>query len=266
MDEDRCRRHHLQDAGAGKIEDAAVAAAAAGRVRGDLGLLHSDLSRTIGLLAEDGDVAGYAVYTPRRIGRRVADIAAGGLRAGAASAMAISASACFRAPQTCSNAGHDGAILLSIPTARPCRWRSCARRSMRSSGRQCRPEPGVRWRLHADRPVEAASSAVRGHSLEHQHGVPADADRAREIGLPVVDVPPWYDVDDAASLRMLEDELAGRAPGFSRHCRRRRTRDAALPARAANVSGRSQRRESEMSIDAAAERESTGCRRHSLPQ
>lgn len=35
-------------------------------------------------------------------------------------------------------------------------------------------------------------------------------ERAREIGVPVVKVPGWYDVDDAASLQMLEDELAGR--------------------------------------------------------
>ena len=40
-------------------------------------------------------------------------------------------------------------------------------------------------------------------------------DRASEIGIPVVDVPPWYDVDDAVSLRMLEDELAGHPPPFS---------------------------------------------------
>jgi hypothetical protein len=34
-------------------------------------------------------------------------------------------------------------------------------------------------------------------------------DRAREIGLPVVNVPGWYDVDDAASLQILETELSG---------------------------------------------------------
>jgi rSAM/selenodomain-associated transferase 1 len=37
-------------------------------------------------------------------------------------------------------------------------------------------------------------------------------DRAAEIGLPVVTVPGWYDVDDAADLRRLEDELLGVAP------------------------------------------------------
>jgi len=33
--------------------------------------------------------------------------------------------------------------------------------------------------------------------------------------LPVVNVPGWYDVDDAASFRMLEDELSGQRPGFT---------------------------------------------------
>ncbi len=39
--------------------------------------------------------------------------------------------------------------------------------------------------------------------------------RAREIGLPVVNVPGWYDVDDATSFRMLEDEFEGIKPAFA---------------------------------------------------
>jgi uncharacterized protein len=39
--------------------------------------------------------------------------------------------------------------------------------------------------------------------------------RAKEINVPVVSVPGWYDVDDAASLQMLEDDLAGRPLPFS---------------------------------------------------
>ena len=40
--------------------------------------------------------------------------------------------------------------------------------------------------------------------------------RAREIDLPVVNVPGWYDVDDAASYAILEDELLrGVAPSFA---------------------------------------------------
>lgn len=38
---------------------------------------------------------------------------------------------------------------------------------------------------------------------------------AREIGVPVVNLPGWYDVDDAASLAMLEDERRGIAPPFA---------------------------------------------------
>lgn len=40
-------------------------------------------------------------------------------------------------------------------------------------------------------------------------------ERAREIGLPVVNVPGWYDVDDGASFRMLEDEMRGLQPAFA---------------------------------------------------
>lgn len=39
--------------------------------------------------------------------------------------------------------------------------------------------------------------------------------RAKEINIPVVNVPGWYDVDDAASLDMLESELAGYPVPFS---------------------------------------------------
>lgn len=39
--------------------------------------------------------------------------------------------------------------------------------------------------------------------------------RAAELGLPVVNVPGWYDVDDAASFRMLEDEFDGVRPAFA---------------------------------------------------
>jgi rSAM/selenodomain-associated transferase 1 len=37
----------------------------------------------------------------------------------------------------------------------------------------------------------------------------ATRERARSIGLEVVELPPWYDVDDAASLRRLAADLAG---------------------------------------------------------
>jgi rSAM/selenodomain-associated transferase 1 len=39
--------------------------------------------------------------------------------------------------------------------------------------------------------------------------------RARTLELSVRDVPGWYDVDDAASFHMLEDEFDGQRPGFA---------------------------------------------------
>jgi len=40
-------------------------------------------------------------------------------------------------------------------------------------------------------------------------------ERAAEIGLPVVLLPTWYDVDDAETLGVLEAELAGTPPAFA---------------------------------------------------
>jgi rSAM/selenodomain-associated transferase 1 len=40
-------------------------------------------------------------------------------------------------------------------------------------------------------------------------------DRAREIGLPVLLLPMWYDVDDAETLGVLQAELAGAPPSFA---------------------------------------------------
>jgi len=36
-----------------------------------------------------------------------------------------------------------------------------------------------------------------------------------EIGVPVVTLPLWYDVDDQATLRLLQAELVGERPAFA---------------------------------------------------
>jgi len=58
--------------------------------------------------------------------------------------------------------------------------------------------------------------------------------RAGEIGLPVMNVPGWYDVDDASSLTLLLSELAGRPPTFAQ----RGLHGAPAPATRAHFSGR----------------------------
>lgn len=60
------------------------------------------------------------------------------------------------------------------------------------------------WRLFDD--IDWSTERVAAQTLE----------RAAEIGLPVHILPPWYDVDDAAALRLLHGELvAGVAFGTS---------------------------------------------------
>jgi glycosyltransferase A (GT-A) superfamily protein (DUF2064 family) len=66
-------------------------------------------------------------------------------------------------------------------------------------------------------------------------------ERAAEIGLPVVTVPGWYDVDDRASLAMLEAELtgeppfAGALPGADAPATRAHLMDRAAPLRAGSA-------------------------------
>ena len=57
--------------------------------------------------------------------------------------------------------------------------------------------------------------------------------RAAESALAVTNVPPWYDIDDLASLRVLQAELGGSAAAVrdAGDDRRRRAGDAALPRR-----------------------------------
>jgi len=62
---------------------------------------------------------------------------------------------------------------------------------------------GMHERLFADIPWSTAR--VHARTVE----------RAAEIGLPVMNVPGWYDVDDAASLALLVAELAGARLAFA---------------------------------------------------
>jgi hypothetical protein len=45
----------------------------------------------------------------------------------------------------------------------------------------------------------------------------ATCERAAEIGLEVMLLPEWYDIDDARTLEMLQDELAGRPVEVARN-------------------------------------------------
>lgn len=173
-----------------------------------------DLACTVGALAETGDATGYAVYTP--VGSE------GALRALLPPGFRLMpqvegdfGARLFHGVRDLLGNSHDGAVLVNSdsPTL-PSAILQAAVDAVRRADNVVlspaldggytliglsKPHP----RLFED--IVWSTSTVYRRTL----------DRAREIGVPVVDVPPWYDVDDAGSLRMLEDELAGHAPAFS---------------------------------------------------
>ena len=173
-----------------------------------------DLSATIAEVEREGGVTGYALYTPRGSEASLLQLLPKGTKLmpqvegdfgerllnGAIDLLAI---------------GHSGAILINsdLPTLPKLILRSAADAVL--SGDNCvlsRAADGgytliglskPHARLFADIPW--STSDVFRLTIE----------RAQEIGLPTVEVPGWYDVDDAASLGILEAEFAGERPSFA---------------------------------------------------
>lgn len=174
----------------------------------------SDLAETVRTLTLQGDVAGYAVYTP----------------AGSEPALRKLIPAHFGLLLQCDgdlgarllhatrdllSLGHAGAILLNAdsPTL---------------------PAAILRAAVDAVRDTDAVvlgpavdgGYTLIGLSKAHPHvfaNIPWSTDavhrltvaRAGEIGVPVIDVPGWYDVDDAQTLALLESELDGAPLSFA---------------------------------------------------
>ena len=173
-----------------------------------------DLSRTIQSLADEGDVASYAVYTP--LGTEAA------LRQLLPTPFALTLQGegdlgerLLKGTADLLANGHECAVLVNSDS--PTLPKSILREAVEAvrRGDNVTLSPAVdggytlvglskpHARLFSDIPW--STSAVYRLTLA----------RAREIGLPVMTVRGWYDVDDAASFRMLEDELFGCAPAKS---------------------------------------------------
>jgi hypothetical protein len=173
-----------------------------------------DLTTTIAELAKDGDVTGYAVYTP----------------VGSENALRALLPDRFELAPQCEggfgvrllqgitdllDAGHDGAILINSDSP------TLPRSVLRAAVDALRQGDNV-----VLSPAFDGGYTLIGLSKPHRRlfeDIPWSTDsvyrltleRAREIGLPVVNVPGWYDVDDRESLRMLETELSGSALPFA---------------------------------------------------
>jgi uncharacterized protein len=172
-----------------------------------------DLAGTIHELIGEGGVTGYAVFTP--IGTE------GALRALLPPG--------FRLLPQCEGdfgmrlvtatrdllASHAGAILVNAdsPTLPAAILRAAVDATRRGGAVVLSPAlDGGYTLIGVSRLHERLYQDISWSTAQvHQQTVA----RATEIGLPVVNVPGWYDVDDAASLALLEQELAGQPPGFA---------------------------------------------------
>jgi rSAM/selenodomain-associated transferase 1 len=173
-----------------------------------------DLAATIGSLADGGDVTPCALYTPVGSEARLAPLLPAGMRLVPQRGDGFGDRLLFGMEDLL--ADHAGAILVNSdsPTL-PASILRAAVEALRAapSGDTVVLSPAVDGgytliglaTLHRALFDEIPWSTADVHRLT--------VERAREIGVPVVDVPGWYDVDDAGSLAMLEGEcLGGRAP------------------------------------------------------
>jgi rSAM/selenodomain-associated transferase 1 len=171
-----------------------------------------DLSTTIDEVARGGDAIGYAVYTPLGSEAELRALLPSGFR------LLPQCDGDFGSRLTTAMrellASHGGAILVNAdsPTL-PASILRAALDATRRGGVVLSPALDGGYtliglsHLHPTlfTDIPWSTSEVYRQTVE----------RAHEIGVPVVNVPGWYDVDDAQSLALLQAELAGEALPFA---------------------------------------------------
>ena len=171
-----------------------------------------DISATIDEVAREGGAIGYAVYTP----------------AGSEAALRALLPPSFRLLLQCDGdfgtrvatavrellAPHAGVILVNAdsPTL-PASILRAAVDAMPRGGVVLSPALDGGYTLIGLSQFDERLFTGIPWSTAEVHRVTVE--RAREIGMPVTPVPGWYDVDDAASLALLQAELAGESLPFA---------------------------------------------------
>jgi rSAM/selenodomain-associated transferase 1 len=173
-----------------------------------------DLSESVQQVAREGRIDGVALYTPSGSEALLQELLPSGFRTHLQGTGDLGARLKAGAEELL-NEGYKGVILINSdsPTLPPSLIRDTA--DVLLDGNTVVLGPAIdggytligltqpHGRLFEEIPW--STSAV--YSLTVQ--------RAREIGVPVSNVAPWYDIDDAASLRLLEAEFRGEKLPFN---------------------------------------------------
>jgi rSAM/selenodomain-associated transferase 1 len=172
-----------------------------------------DLAATIDGLTHDGSAVGYAVYTPRGSEDALRQLLPGafGLHAQCEGEFGVRLATAMRELL----ARHAGAIMVNAdsPTLPTAILRDAVEAVAAGDAVVLSPAlDGGYTLIGLSRMHEELFTDIPWSTSEVYRKTVA---RAATLGLPVVNVPGWYDVDDAASLDLLLSELAGRRPGFS---------------------------------------------------
>jgi rSAM/selenodomain-associated transferase 1 len=173
-----------------------------------------DLAATIRTIVLDGGVTGYAIYTPAGTETTLRRLLPPGFRLLLQSEGNLG-DRLLRATIDLLDLGHDGAILVNSdsPTLPVAILRAAVAAVRGHDAVVLSPAIDGGYTLIGLSRAHTRMFADIPWSTPQVYGLTLV--RAKEIGVPVVNVPGWYDVDDAQSLALLEAELGGEPPAFA---------------------------------------------------
>jgi rSAM/selenodomain-associated transferase 1 len=180
-----------------------------------------DITENIAFAAKDAAIHGYVAYAPAGFEKSFGGMLAGGTRLVLADGVGVSVSgvegfgrSLLQAAQELFARGHDAVCLLNSdsPTL-PTQLLVQAAVALTASGDRMvlgPAEDGGYYLIGMKAPHVQLFQAIAWSTDRVAEQTSA---RARALGLPIVELATWYDVDDAASLRRLCRELTCGAAG-----------------------------------------------------
>lgn len=173
-----------------------------------------DLAETVHAVSLDGRAVPYAIYTPAGSEDALRTLLPEGFRLllqcdGGLGTRLLAAT------QALLGAGHAGAILVNAdsPTLPPSILQAAVEAVLSKDAVVLGPATDGGYTLIGlSRPHGRVFADIPWSTPDVYR---LTVERAEEVGLPVVNVPLWYDVDDEDTLRVLEAELAGLPPAFA---------------------------------------------------